>query len=176
VESIPGLAHGWSNNLNTIFAPSTDASCLYNNGADTCGANGTFDYKRTYTLSNGELIWDLSGNAWEWIDWQITPANKAYIAATPINSDQGWKKFKNLDTNISGPDEMKPSTWQSTFLTANGTEGIGRYYAGTNSTGGAARRGGSLDHETNAGPFTLRLTSSSGNIATTIGFRCVYRH
>jgi hypothetical protein len=37
---------------------------------------------------------------------------------------------------------MKPSSWQSTFLSATQTEGLGRYYTGTNSTGGGVLRGG----------------------------------
>ena len=169
------LARGWTNGSNTAVASSTDASCLYNTGANTCGATGTIDYRRTLNLSNSEVIWDLSGNVWEWVNWQVTPANKAYIAATPIGTDQGWKEFKDLNTNVGGSDEMKPSTWQSTFLTATGTEGIGRYYAGTNSSGGAALRGGFWVNGTYAGAFTLDLYYSSVASDSNIGFRCVYR-
>ncbi len=157
------------------MAPSTAPSCLYNVGANQCGATGTFDYRRTHTLSNNEDIWDLSGNVWEWVNWQVTPANKAYIAATPIDTEQGWKEFKDLNTNVASVDEMKPSTWQSTFLTATGTEGIRRYYTGINSTGGAALRGSIWDYGLNAGAFTLSLSPSSHASATDIGFRCVYR-
>jgi hypothetical protein len=168
------LAHGWTNSNSTI-APSTDSSCLYNTAADTCGATGTVDSKRTLTLTNGEIIWDLSGNVWEWVDWQVIPANKAYIAASPINTNQGWKEFKDLDTNIGGSDEMKPSTWQSTFLTAIGVNGIGRYSAGTNSVGGAAFRGGSWNSALSAGTFALNLLYASGDVNSSTGFRCVYR-
>ena len=169
------LARGWTNGSNTAVAPSTGSGCLYNNGANTCSSTGTHEYKRTLTLSNGEEIWDLSGNVWEWVNWQVTPANKAYVAATPIGTDQGWKEFKDLNTNIGASDEMKTSTWQSTFLTATGTEGIGRYYAGTNSSGGAALRGGYWLNGTYAGAFTLALNASSSGSNTAFGFRCVFR-
>lgn len=169
------LARGWMNSLNTAVAPSTDANCLYNTGANTCGATGTVDYKRTHMLSNGEVIWDLSGNVWEWVNWQVTPANKAYVAASPIATNQGWKEFKDLNTNIGAADEMKPSTWQSTFLTATGAEGIGLYAAGTNSTGGAAFRGGHWSRGINAGVFALQLLNASTLPSVNVGFRCVYR-
>ena len=32
------------------------------------------EQKRTFTLSNGEVIWDLSGNVFEWVDWSYTTA------------------------------------------------------------------------------------------------------
>jgi hypothetical protein len=37
----------------------------------------TFNQKRTHILSNGELIWDLAGNVWEWVDWNIDPTFKS---------------------------------------------------------------------------------------------------
>lgn len=168
------LARGWTNTSNTTVAPSTGAGCLYNTAANTCAAAGTVDLKRTHTLSNGEVIWDLSGNVWEWVNWQVPPANKAHIAANPINTDQGWKDFKDLDTKITSTDEMRPSTWQSTFLTATRAEGLGGYYAGINTTGGAALRGGNWLYGINAGIFTLNLANLSSNASSGFGFRCAY--
>lgn len=169
------LARGWTNGSNAGVAPSTGPSCLYNNGANTCASTGTTDNRRTLTLSNGEEIWDFSGNAWEWVNWKVTPANKAYIAANPIGTDQGWKEFRDLNTNIGASDEMRPSTWQSSFLSAIGTEGLGRYYAGVNTSGGAALRGGDWNSGENAGVYTLHLLYSSSIAHTFFGFRCVYR-
>jgi len=48
-----GYGDSWSN---TAVASTTGSSCLYNTAADTCGATGTFLYRRTHTLSNGQII------------------------------------------------------------------------------------------------------------------------
>ena len=73
------LARGWAANTaygdtwtNTAVAPSTGSSCLYNTAADACDTTGTHLYRRTFTLSNGETIWDISGNVWEWTDKIMT--------------------------------------------------------------------------------------------------------
>lgn len=168
------LPIGWTN-LNSGPAPSTDASCLYNTGSDTCATTGLFKYRRTHTLSSGEDVWDLAGDVWEWIDWTVTPANKAYVAARPIATDQGFEEFKDLNANIGGADEMKTSTWQPFFLTPTGVDGIGRYYAGTNSSGGSAVRGGAFWYGDSSGIFTLDLNSQPSASFGVLGFRCVYR-
>ena len=33
----------------------------------TCDGRTWNKQRRTHTLSNGEVIWDVSGNAWEWV-------------------------------------------------------------------------------------------------------------
>lgn len=168
------LPIGWTD-LNSGAAPSTGAGCLYNNGSDTCAATGTFKYKRTHTLSNGEVIWDLAGNVWEWINWVVTPANKAYVAARPINTAQGFEEFRDLNVNVGATDEMKPSTWQPLFLTLTSADGIGRYDAGINSTGGYAVRGGAFWYGDSSGIFTLDVNSDPSASYSILGFRCVYR-
>ncbi|MEA9357240.1 fibronectin type III domain-containing protein [Bacteriovorax sp. PP10] len=168
------LPIGWTA-LNSGPAPSTDASCLYNTGSDTCAATGAFKYRRTHTLSNGEVIWDLAGSVWEWIDWIVTPANKAYVAARPINTAQGFEEFRDLDVNVGATDEMKPSTWQPTFLNLTGADGIGRYDPGINSTGGYAVRGGAFWYGDSSGIYTLDVNSEPNASYGILGFRCVYR-
>lgn len=168
------LPIGWTA-LNSAPAPSTDASCLYNTGSDTCAAAGAFKYRRTHTLSNGGVIWDLSGSVWEWINWVVTPANKAYVAARPINTAQGFEEFRDLNVNVGATDEMKPSTWQPAFLTLTSSDGIGRYDPGINSTGGYAVRGGAFWYGDSSGIFTLDINSDPSASYSILGFRCVYR-
>lgn len=167
------LPIGWTD-LNSGPAPSTDASCLYNTGSDTCAATGLFKYRRTHTLANGDVIWDLSGSVWEWINWIVTPANKAYVAAHPINTAQGFEEFKDLNVNVGASDEMKPSTWQPTFLTLTAVDGIGRYDAGINSTGGYAVRGGAFWYGDSSGIYTLDINSEPSASYGILGFRCVF--
>jgi hypothetical protein len=169
------LNRGWVHTSNTAVAPSTGAGCLYNTAGNTCLGTGSHEYKRTHALSNSEETWDISGNVWEWVDWQVTPANKAFIAALPINVDRGWKEFSELNSNIGIADEMKPISWEPFYPALGGAGGIGRYYAGVNTSGGAALRGGAWSHGTHAGVFALSLNYSAGSSSSSVGFRCVYR-
>lgn len=158
------------------LAASTDNDPYSGTGNTSAqAANSGWEQKRTHTLFNGEVIWDLAGNVWEWVDWQVTPANKAYIAATPIAADQGWKEFSALNTKITDADEMKPETWQAFYSSLTGNEGIGLYFAGTNSSGGAALRGGYWGDGSRTGAFTLFLNNYAGSANAAFGFRCVYR-
>lgn len=70
---------------------------------------------------------------------------------------------------------MKPETWQSSFTSLGSAQGLGGYYAGTNSTGGAGLRGGSWSTGSYAGVLSLLLYNPAGASAAFIGFRCVYR-
>ena len=134
------------------------------------------------TLSNNEEIWDLSGNIWEWVDWDmentlatVTPENRAYVTAdtSPLALP---RQFGDLDANIGATDEMSPNTWQATNH-PYGENVVGRYWGAikVDDSGGAAQRGGGSSLEYGAGPFTLSLLSSSSNKDTSVGFRCVYR-
>ena len=169
------LARGHTdNNPGNALAASTDDD-PYNGTGNNSGqaANSGWEQRRTLNLSNGGVIWDFAGNVWQWVNWQVTPANKAYVSAD--GSPQGaWRNFSALNMKITSSDEMKPETWQSYFTTLTGNEGIGQYYAGNNSSGGAALRGGAWGNTTSAGAFALHLDASSGFSNTSIGFRCVF--
>ncbi len=182
------MARGWAANTsalpvdpwqNTAVAPSTDANCLYNTGQNTCASSGDHLYRRTLTLSNGEVIWDLSGNVSEWVDWEtggaFTTVPQEYKAF--VNADAGavaaWREFTSLDQNINNGDVMNPLTWQSSNPALDSSHGIGQYYAGA--SGGAALRGGGWFAGSRAGAFTLNLNSSTSDTNTNVGFRCVYR-
>lgn len=173
------LNRGWSARTaddgfqNSAVAPSTDANCTYNTAADTCGSTGNHKLKRTHTLANGE-IWDFAGNVWEFVDWNVTPANKAYDA-TDGSPQAAWREWTLIDTNINNGDEMETITWQTTDPSLNSTQNIGQYYSGLNSSGGAAFRSGSWNIGTLAGAFTLHLSLDSTSTAASIGFRCVFR-
>ena len=57
---------------------SPDAALSAGDTLDPCADTGEIcDFstwnlqRRTHKLSNGEFIWDMSGNLWEWIDYVI---------------------------------------------------------------------------------------------------------
>lgn len=185
------LARGHSDNspANSLAA-STDSdpySGTGNSSADA--ANAGWEQKRTLTLSNDEVIWDLAGNVYEWVDWNVTPAKKAYrTAATAWSPTATWRQWNSVDTLIgeNPDDEMPPEKWASLFVRdvngspvpspLDGTSGIGAYYPGVNNdASGAARRGADWSAGADAGAFALSLVNSASSAGTRIGFRCVFR-
>jgi prepilin-type N-terminal cleavage/methylation domain-containing protein len=125
--------------------------------------------RRTHTLSNGEVIWDISGNVWEWTSDTILGQDK------PNNSSGGfwqqWTEISNFGT--LNYDLTRPSNldWNST------QQNTGQYFAGS-LTGGpfAFLRGGAWHLSANAGVFTLILLNTpSGTVTARFGFRCVLR-
>jgi len=162
------LSRGWSASVaddgyaNTAVAPSTGASCLYNTAADSCGLTGTHLYKRTHTISNGEVIWDFSGNVSEWNDWNVVTDK-----ASPQSA------YIDINTVAVPTATMTAATFQSTNNTLTAiTNAIGKYFPGLDGAGGAALRGGNESDGSNAGVFALILLFVPSSPDPTIGFRC----
>jgi formylglycine-generating enzyme required for sulfatase activity len=153
--------------------PCTGGDSGYN-GADPESGAGR-NALASLTLDNGEVIWDLSGNVWEWTDWTLGGAlstnmsqgNKPSEGGTPTAS---WKELTLIDTfsALAPAESILPD--DPSF---NASYGMGRYFAGI--SGGAALRGGAWFDDTNAGAFALDLSLSSAFSDTGIGFRCVFR-
>lgn len=158
-----GLYRGNSNNTKALEATS-----------DLSGVN-----KRTLTLSNGNIIWDIAGNVYEHVqkdssDTKIPQNNEPTLS---ISSDDGagtagWGDF----TEISGYgalsyDEIRPDGSSYT-----GSYGVGKIYTygdgETATTERVLRRGGYWDNDTDAGAFAMLLHWTSGNTNYSVGFRC----
>jgi prepilin-type N-terminal cleavage/methylation domain-containing protein len=159
-----GLWRGHSdNNPSGALAASTDDDPYF-------GTNnsGTSIERRTHTLSNGETIWDLSGNVWEWTSDTIQGQDKPNTSSG--NLWQQWTAISNFGT--LSYDLTRPSNpaW-------NSSQNMGQYYAGTvtGTTTFAFLRSGAWAAATNAGVFTLRLANTPSDAIPYRGFRCVVR-
>lgn len=171
------MARGWGANtlygdtwVNSSVAPSTDANCVFNNGADSCSSTGSHLYRRTLSLSNGEVIWDFSGNVWEWVDWSnSTPG----LQLGPVTCNGSWVDFPDVlsDPCYTNSELLSKEVFPATS-SASSLEGFGKFIGGT---GGAARRGGHFNDGNRVGAFALRLSNGTATSAVSIGFRCVYR-
>jgi prepilin-type N-terminal cleavage/methylation domain-containing protein len=151
-------------------------------GLDIDGYTGTGNSgfsieRRTHTLSNGEVIWDLSGNVWEWLSDTVLAANKPNHNITGPMSYQEWTVFNTIHNYGSfSYDLLRPSnsSWSS-------GKNMGTYYMGSIISGTYAfNRGGvwnvGSDAPSNAGIFSLFLYASSGDSSRVSGgFRCVLR-
>lgn len=151
-----------------------DGPCSYSIGlsADS-GDLSTRNPLAKHTLSNGSVIWDLSANLIEWVDWNVTDKAFSSLDGAPFPLD---REHSTIDQMISSSDEMSPITWQASghpaYSTANG---IGDYTAGWQGSGGAAQRGGHFQHYQRAGIYQLDINNPPSNSNSYIGFRCVYR-
>jgi prepilin-type N-terminal cleavage/methylation domain-containing protein len=158
IESVPSNWTGGAVGNGGLWRGHTDnnpPNALAANADDNQGYEGTGNTspsieKRTHTLSNGETIWDISGNVWEWTSDTIQGQNK------PNNSSgalwQQWtaiSNFGNLSYDLTRPSN---TSW-------NSSQNIGQYYAGTvtGTTTFAFLRGGHWGAATLAGVFTLDL-------------------
>lgn len=130
------------------------------------------------TLNNDEVIWDLSGNVFEWADWTlggVLSTNIAQIDRPYVNSDSGpvlsWRELSDIDifSVLAPAKSILPSNpnFDSSY-------GVGRYFSGTG-IGGAPRYGGIWADGANAGVFALSLREASTSTLGHVGFRCVLR-
>ncbi|MDH5717326.1 MAG: SUMF1/EgtB/PvdO family nonheme iron enzyme [Spirochaetia bacterium] len=166
------LNSGHNDNVpaNALAASYDDAENCFGTGQGTADVCGAWDSQiRTHNLSNGEVIWDLSGNVWNWINWNVAPADKAYDSADtePLAV---WKEWTTIDTFPNN--FMLPVTWQATNALLDSTNGIGQYIAGDNLSGGAAVRGSDKTGGSYGGIFALSLSSVPSVSVASIGFRC----
>jgi hypothetical protein len=138
-------------------------------GASSCTpTSGWHTNRRTHTLSNGEVIWDMAGNVWEWTSDYDRSSGKA-------NPGSSWVEFNTISDGISQlktdfiPQVAIDSSW-------NSAQGIGNYYAGPDNSGGALIRGGDWGGYlpgTSAGVFAAILNNTSSTTSPHFGFRCV---
>jgi hypothetical protein len=172
---------------------SVGSGCLFRGNAgldDACGYDGVNseygsgrDSRASFELSNGEVIWDLSGNVWEWIDWtkggfltQIDPSQKAYDGndSEPV---AGYIELPLIDSNIESGKQMASASWKPTDATLDTTDGIGAYFGGLNISGGTPLRGGGVVNGAQTGLYALVLDyeKNGPDVPIFFGFRCVYR-
>ena len=132
-------------------------------------AGSGWEQKRTHTLSNGQVVWDIAGNVWEWTDWSLGGG----LTSGPTSCAGAWTQLPVVSCGALQAAEYMPANPASvTAANYNSNYGLGQLYGGG---GGAALRGGAWGNGTNAGAFALSLYNGPGSTDTSIGFRCVFR-
>jgi hypothetical protein len=113
--------------------------------------------RRTHVLSTGEWIWDLAGNAEEWVRDDATFASSSHYIAFTTGADK---------------DTYGPAADYSALPAASSPYGL----LGAMSAvviGNSLIRGGNNADGGNGGIFRLYSTSGTGAYSSR-GFRCVY--
>ena len=174
------LSRGHSDNSPTIACPAdtVDTNAFLEDDAGTsCTtyATGTEDeedrYRRTDTLSNDAVIWDIAGNVREWTSY-FNVSDKPYPQAG--SPDANWYNYdypvvssSSLQLDDLVPQAAISGSWDHT------AQSIGRFYPDINTTGGAGVRGGIFSNTSTSGIFTMLLNYSPSDTSGAVGFRCV---
>jgi len=163
---IGGLYRGHSDNS----PASALAAGADNDGYIGTGQSGFSVERRTHTLSNGEIIWDMGGNVYEWTNDTIL--GKDQPTGNPVGFN--WRQLTSISNyGTLSYDLTRPSnnTWNSTqnmgLIGSDGTS--------SNTASYAFLRGGDWRDTTSAGVFTLYLLNTPSVTSSLIGFRCVLR-
>jgi formylglycine-generating enzyme required for sulfatase activity len=112
---------------------------------------------RTHILSNGEILWDLAGNVWEWNDMQCD--------TTAWYSGAAWSEWSSANLTDSEKYMAGPN---GSLTSANGAG----QYCGCTVSGNALLRGGGWGASTYDGEFSIRLDNAPSVTGASIGFRC----
>ena len=116
---------------------------------------------RTHILSNGNVIWDIAGNLWEWSDAYIN--GTADRMAVTADAWQEWSVVTDYN-NLSYTRPQNPS-WSS-------TNGIGKVNVTATAGQRAFIRGGDWGIGAAGGVFSLPLGNAPSAVGTNFGFRC----
>jgi len=135
------------------------------------------DQRRTFTLANGSIIWDIAGNSEEAVQRSKGNAGDAQtVILTPsCSSGAGWQacEFSSLSPFVSSwTTDIPQSTYGPSVSTWNSTQNAGKittWAAGGSQGTTAVSRGGSTS---GAGLFSSDLNVTVGGAYPYVGFRC----
>lgn len=179
-QNVLGVASNWdSGTIGTgyIYSGHNDgdpANSLVANTVDTDGyyltSNISGNQRRTLILSNGEVIWDIAGNVYDWTSGTTqSPEVKPGITGAGY-AYREWTDITNLGTlavNASplGTGLTNASTW-------NSTNGIGTIASDSDDTLlKSFFRGGTWSNLENAGVLSINMNNDANATGVGIGFR-----
>jgi len=183
-QNVLSVASNWRDNVvgtassstNYIYSGHNDGTPNNALAASTDDSNGYFgtsnatgNQRRTLTLTNGEVIWDIAGNVWEWTAGQTTGGQPGVAG----NAYASWIQWPNVTTNGTLPVSPSPhSTGITGSNTWTSTNGIGQLISNTTETSlRGFLRGGNWGDGGSAGVAFLYLFSGPSRTNTYIGFR-----
>ena len=154
-------------------SPSDDSPCM--GTGSTCSDQAWANQKRTHKLSNGEIIWDFSGNVWEWVkdDNKQSYGTDSFISRVTNSSHPFRGRLTQGRTSLvrRAKDQFGPHG-DYTNLNTSPYGGLG--HGAFHNTKKTIVRGGYWASLDKAGIFTSLFNVTEDQRYTTLGFRCVY--
>ncbi len=149
----------------TSIAASTDDTDGYYGTGDTSPS----DQRRTLRLNNGETIWDLSGNAFEYTseDVDVNAGGPAGLQPGPTGESTWVYKEWNDPAIIWGNffPQARPTAISATVGNYTSAQGIGKLYSNHGQTNYYAYiRGGAMGSALNGGVLALMTNTYNGGI------------
>lgn len=126
--------------------------------------------RRTLTLSNGEVIWDLAGNVWEWTNGTAAPQPTIVMPCKANTTSYGWFDWTEVNNSPNiVPDSSPTFTGISGASSWGSDQGVGRIYCKTNETSVRAIARGGAWYSNWTGPYAGVLQMFMGE-GTSVGY------
>jgi len=169
---VVGTGYIYSGHNDNVPANALEADPNDANGYAGTGNVSPSNQKRTLTLTNGEVIWDMAGNVYDWttgtIGANLQPGLSGEVA-------YAWKEWNNgsLLQNGLPTNSMPASTGIAGAGGWSSAKGIGQLYSNYGeTTAHAFLRGGAWGNSSNAGVLSLALYNSASTATNPlVGFR-----
>jgi prepilin-type N-terminal cleavage/methylation domain-containing protein len=180
-QNVLSVASNWSSGVvgsGYIYSGHNDSApnnALVADSSDSNGYSGETNtggsQRRTLTLTNGQVIWDLAGNVWK----LTAGATNGSAAQEPGVTGAGWGWREWTTVTAKGLLAVNPfpsnivlsgsSSWTS-------SNGIGQLYSSADVTGlYSFMRGGTWNSGGSAGVLTLDSSRGPSSTDTAVGFR-----
>jgi len=179
-QNVFRVASNWSSGIvgtGYIYSGHNDnvpANALEASTDDTLGyantGNASGNQRRTLTLTNGEVIWDVSGNVYDWTAGTVqAPVVQPGITGAGY-AWREWTAITNAGTLLINPSPT--ATGLSGANNWNSGYGVGLIYSSSDEVGlRGFLRGGAWSYGGAAGVLALNLSYGPGATSTGIGFR-----
>ncbi|MCX6792619.1 MAG: prepilin-type N-terminal cleavage/methylation domain-containing protein [Candidatus Falkowbacteria bacterium] len=164
-RNLENVTTNWSDGViddvgSILNAGNYSGSVVYDGSNEYVGGSETHDWRRTSYLSNGESIWDITGNIAEWLD---TSCLTSQYYGAPGQTDWPDSNLDDYERSAAGP-----------FSAALSKRNYIGTYIGCASDSNYFLRGGSADDSgISPGIFALDLANNSSYYSNFTGFRCV---
>jgi len=174
VLSVPSNWSGGAVGSGYIYSGHNDSAPATALVADSNDANGYAgetntggNQKRTLTLTNGQVIWDLAGNVHEWTSGQVAD-NQPGI----LGGGFAWRNYNALTTMGGILPNLFPNFGNSSAGGWTTTNGLGGVHSSTeDNTLRGFRRGGGYASGVNSGIYMLALLYIPTYTSADLGFR-----
>jgi len=135
------------------------------------------DQRRTFTLSTGEVIWDIAGNARDMIDIDGAGSTISYTGGGSSSYNDVFSAAATSFLSsivLSGGGAFNTNWLQpATAGLDNTTNNTGRWYISSNArTGRIVTRGANFSSSNSPGIFAADFDADNNTLSSSAGFRC----